>query len=184
MFQELFGKQPLIVSLQMDNEIEQKIAKLIQAGLNCFELLSYSSHLMSHLRSMYPHIKIGIGNILKIEDLERAYEHQADFMSTPGFMPSLLKTANVYQMPLIPGVSSISDAMQTMEYGFVHCRPCPGDLDLCNLLNQYIPQMKLYPINIDWDMIDQFLDLPSVAAVGISNPDHLQILQISESLRV
>ena len=74
--------------------------------------------------------------------------------------------------------------MQTMEHGFLHCRPCPGDLSLCNLLNQYIPHMKLYPIDIDWELIDQFLDLPSVAAVGISNPDHLQILQISESLHV
>jgi 2-dehydro-3-deoxyphosphogluconate aldolase/(4S)-4-hydroxy-2-oxoglutarate aldolase len=184
MFHELFGKQPLIVSLDMDNEIEQKISKLIHAGLNSFELLSYSSNFIAHLRNLYPHIKIGIGNILNLEDLEQAYSLQVDFMSTPGFLPSILKTAAVYQMPLLPGVSSISDAMQTIDLGFLNCRPCPGDLQLCNLLNQYIPKLKLYPVNIEWEMIDQFLDLPSVAAVGISNPDHLQIIQIAESLHV
>jgi 2-dehydro-3-deoxyphosphogluconate aldolase/(4S)-4-hydroxy-2-oxoglutarate aldolase len=184
MFQDLFGKQPLIVSLDIDDEIDKKVSKLVAAGLSAFELLSYSPNHVAHLRHLYPQIKLGMGNILNVDMLEKAYELQLDFMSTPGFLPSILKTAKVYNMPLLPGVSSLSDAMQTLELGFQHCRPCPGNLELCVSLNQYIPLMKLYPTNIEWESIDQFLDLPSVAAVGLSNPDHLQIIQITESLHI
>ena len=47
-----------------------------------------------------------------------------------------------------------------------------------------MPQLKLYPMDIEWGLIEQFLDLPSVAAVGLSNPNDLTILQICESLHI
>jgi 2-dehydro-3-deoxyphosphogluconate aldolase/(4S)-4-hydroxy-2-oxoglutarate aldolase len=156
----------------------------VEAGLSSIELLTYSANTIAHLRKTYPQIKLGVGQVLNVDQLEYAHALQVDFISTPGFLPSILKTAKVYNMPLLPGVSNISDAMQTLELGYSACRPCPGDLHLCNLLNQYIPQMKLYPMDIEWELIEQFLDLPSVAAVGISNPDQLQIMQIAESLNI
>lgn len=184
MFQALFGKQPLIVSLDLDDDLLQKVAKLTAAGLSSIELLSYSAHTISQLRKTYPQVKLGVGQILNVDELIYAHSLDVDFISTPGFLPSILKTAKIYNMPLLPGISNISDAMQTMELGFLSCRPCPGDLNLCNLLNQYIPQLKLYPMDVEWELIEQFLDLPSVAAVGISNPDQLQIMQIAESLHI
>jgi len=184
MFQDLLGKQPLIVSLDMDDELPQKISQLVAAGVTTIELLSYTANTVAHLRAQYPQLKLGIGQVLNVDQLEYAHTLQVDFISTPGYLPSILKTAKVYNIPLLPGVSSISDAMQILELGFQACRPCPGDLRLCNLLNQYIPEMKLYPMDIEWELIEQFLDLPSVAAVGISNPDALQIIQIAESLHI
>jgi 2-dehydro-3-deoxyphosphogluconate aldolase/(4S)-4-hydroxy-2-oxoglutarate aldolase len=184
MFQDLFGKQPLIVSIDIDNEVQQKVKKLCEAGSTAIELLNYSPTLIAQLRHDFPELKIGMGNILTLEQLEKAAELKPDFISSPGLMPSMLKTASIYNLPLMPGISSLSDAMQAMELGYHDCRVCPGDLSLCKRLNQYMPQMKLYPMDIEWDLIVQFLDLPSVAAVGLSNPDDLTILQISESLHI
>lgn len=184
MLQDLLGKQPLIVSLDMDDELQQKINQLVDAGVTTIELFSYNANTIAHLRKLYPQIKLGIGQVLTVDELEYAHSLKVDFISTPGLLPSILKTAKVYNIPLLPGVSSISDAMQILELGYYACRPCPGDLSLCNLLNQYIPQMKLYPMDIEWELIEQFLDLPSVAAVGISNPDSVQMIQIAESLHI
>jgi 2-dehydro-3-deoxyphosphogluconate aldolase/(4S)-4-hydroxy-2-oxoglutarate aldolase len=184
MFQDLFGKQPLIISLNLNSETDHKIANLTAAGLTAIELLDCSATYLAHLRALYPHLKIGYGGITSVDELEKAHQLQVDFMSTPGFMPSILKTASLYSMRLIPGIASIGEAMQAAELGFDDLRPCPGDLNLCRQLNQYMPQVKLYPMNIQWDLIEQFLDLPSVAAVGLTNPDPLQIMQINESLHI
>lgn len=184
MFQDLFGKQPLIVSLNINSETDHKIAQLTEAGLTAIELLDCSPSYMAHLRSLYPDLKIGMGGILTVDDLEMAHQLHADFITTPGFLPSICKTASLYNMRLITGVASIGEAMQAQELGFLDVRPCPGDIHLCRQLSHFMPEMKLYPSNIQWDLIEQFLDLPSVAAVGLSNPDPLQMLQISESLHI
>ena len=184
MFQDLFGKQPLIVSLDINHEIDHKIATLVAAGLTSIELHTHSASYIAHLRQQYPNLKIGIGNILNLDQLHAAYALKPDFMSTLGMLPSILKTASVYHMLLLPGVATFTDAMQAMELGFYNVRVFPGDLHLCKQLNQYNPQLKLYPIDINWEHIEQFLDLPSVAAVGLSNPSPFQMLQISESLHI
>jgi 2-dehydro-3-deoxyphosphogluconate aldolase/(4S)-4-hydroxy-2-oxoglutarate aldolase len=184
MFNDLFGKQPLIVSLDIDAHVEQKIDQLYKAGLNTIELLQANAPLVSVLKAKYPQLKIGLGNIHHVDQLTYAYEIGMDFMSSVGFDAALAKTANIYQMNYLPGVCNMSDAMNILNLGMHHARPCPGDLSLCNLLNKYAPELKLFPIDVEWEMIDQFLDLPSVAAVGLTNPDQLQLIQITESIQI
>ena len=184
MFHELFGKQPIIVSLDIDSHIEQTIAQLYQSGLQAIELLKSNRVLLAKLKQKFPNIKIGLGNILNVTELTAAYEDGFDFMSSPGFYAPLVQTANIYQISYLPGISNMSDAINALSLQIHHARPCPGNLELCNLLNKYTPQIKLYPMDVAWGEIEQLLDLPSVAAVGLSNPDQLQLIQITESIQV
>jgi 2-dehydro-3-deoxyphosphogluconate aldolase/(4S)-4-hydroxy-2-oxoglutarate aldolase len=184
MFNDLFGKQPLIVSLDIDAHVEQKIDQLMHAGLNTVELLQANAPLVAALRAKYPEIRIGLGNIHHVDQLTYAYEIGMDFMSSPGFHAPLIKTANIYQMHYLPGICNMSDALAILDLGMHHARPCPGNLTFCNLLNKYTTDLKLYPMDVEWEDIDQFLDLPSVAAVGLTNPDHLQMIQIAESIQI
>ncbi|MDQ5884021.1 MAG: 2-dehydro-3-deoxyphosphogluconate aldolase / (4S)-4-hydroxy-2-oxoglutarate aldolase [Pseudomonadota bacterium] len=184
MLNDLFGKQPLIVSLDIDTHVEQKIDKLMAAGLNAIELLQINASLVPHLRAKFPHLKIGLGNIHTVDQLMYAYSIGIDFMTSPGFYAPLMQNAAVYKMNYIPGVCHMSDAMAILNLGGHHARPCPGNLELCNLLNKYAPELKLYPMDVEWENIEQFLDLPSVAAVGLTNPDQLQMIQISESIQI
>ena len=184
MFNDLFGKQPLIVSLDIDAHVEQKIEQLIQSGLNVIELLQCNISLIKHIRSKYPQLKIGLGNIHNVEQLTLAYDLGLDFMSSPGFYLPLAMTANQYQMNYLPGLSTVSDAMTIINHHIYQARPCPGSIELCNQLNKYFPELKLYPLDVKWEDIELFLDLPTVGAVGLSNPDHLQMLQIAESIQI
>lgn len=184
MFHDLFGKQPIIVSLDIDAYVEKKIELLVNAGITNIELLSCSANLVTHLRRRLPDIKIGLGNILNLEQLEMGHLMKFDFLSSPGFLPSLVNTAQVYQMNYLPGICSISEAMQAMAMGCHDVRLAPSDLKLCQNVCQYCPSLKLYPMDVDWGHIEQYLDLPSVAAVGLSNPDDLQMIQICESIQL
>lgn len=184
MFHDLFGKQPIIVSLDIDAYVEKKIELLVNAGITNIELLSCSANLITRLRHRLPNIRIGLGNILTVDQLELGYQMKFDFMSSPGFMPSLVKTANVYQMPYLPGVANISEAMQAMELGCHDVRLSPNDLKACQTICQYCPTLKIYPMDVDWSLIEQYLDLPSVAAVGLTNPDDIQMIQICESIQL
>jgi 2-dehydro-3-deoxyphosphogluconate aldolase / (4S)-4-hydroxy-2-oxoglutarate aldolase len=184
MFNDLFGKQPLIVSLDIDAHVEQKIEQLIHAGLNAIELLQCNASMIKHLRVKHPQLKIGLGNIQTVDQLTYAYDLGLDFMSSPGFLAPLAMTANQYQMNYMPGLSHISDAMSIINLEIHHARPCPGNIELCNTLNKYFPDLKLYPMDVKWEDIELFLDLPAVAAVGLCNPDHLQMLQIAESIQI
>jgi 2-dehydro-3-deoxyphosphogluconate aldolase/(4S)-4-hydroxy-2-oxoglutarate aldolase len=184
MFQDLFGKQPLIISLDIDAHVEQKVDELVRAGISSIELLDYSPHVLAHIRNKYPRLKIGFGNIIHMNQLETAYRLGVDFISSPGFLPSLVHTAQIYKMNYLPGIASISEGMKCIELGIDAARVCPGDLKLCNLLNKYCAPLKLFPNDVQWEEIEQFLDLPSVAAVGLANPDNLQIELIAESLQI
>lgn len=184
MFHDLFGKQPLIISLDIDAHVEHKVDILVKAGINSIELLEPSIHVLASLRKKFPTLNIGLGNIHTTSQLEQAYHLKFDFMSSPGLLSSIAKTAQVYSMKYLPGISNITQAMQCLELGLEAARVCPGDLKLCGLLNKYCSKLKLFPMDVEWEEIEQFLDLPSVAAVGLTNPDHLQIAQIAESLQI
>lgn len=184
MFQDLFGKQPLIISLDVDSVVHQKIEQLVSAGIQNIELMSYSPTVLAKTKQRFPEIKLAQGNIQTIEELEQAYILGLDFLSSPGFLAPLAQTAQIYKMPYMPGINSMSEAMQARAMGFHDLRVFPGDIKLCNLLSKYAPDLKIYPMNVHWDEIEQFLDLPNIAAIGLSDPDALQIAHIAESLQI
>ena len=184
MFQDLFGKQPLIISLDANQAVHQKIELLVHAGIQNIELMSYAPSILANAKQRFPEIKLAQGNIQTIEALEQAYALGLDFLSSPGFLAPLAQTAQIYKMPYMPGINNMSEAMQARAMGFHDLRVFPGDINLCNLLSKYAPDLKIYPMNVDWDKIEQFLDLPNIAAIGLTDPDALQIAHIAESLQI
>jgi 2-dehydro-3-deoxyphosphogluconate aldolase/(4S)-4-hydroxy-2-oxoglutarate aldolase len=50
-------------------------------------------------------------------------------------------------------------------------RPFPATLSFCTLLNKYLPLLRLFPAEIEWDEAEHFLNLPAVTAVSLINPE-------------
>ena len=184
MFQDLFGKQPLIVSLEANPTVHQKIEQLANAGIQNIELMSYAPNVLAKAKQRFPEIKLAQANIQTIEALEQAHALHLDFLSSPGFLAPLAQTAQLYKMPYMPGINNMSEAMQARHYGFHDLRVFPGNLELCKLLSKYAPDLKIYPMDVDWNQIEQFLDLPNIAAISLTDPDALQIADIAESLKI
>ena len=61
----------------------------------------------------------------------------------------------------------------------INVRPFPADLAFCTVLNKCLPDLRLFPAEIEWEEAEHFLNLPAVAAVSIHNPDKKQLTALS-----
>lgn len=180
----LLGNQSIIISLDVDNFLFERLAQIAHAGFSLVEINSTETQLLQQAITQFPSIKIGAAGITEVQQLEYCYHAGVHFATSPGFLPSIAQTATVYSMNYLPGIATISEAMAAMSVGYVHVRPFPADLAFCTMLNKCLPGLKLFPAEIEWEKAEHFLNLPTVAAVGINNPDKKQLAALAASVLV
>ncbi|MCL9684421.1 bifunctional 4-hydroxy-2-oxoglutarate aldolase/2-dehydro-3-deoxy-phosphogluconate aldolase [Legionella maioricensis] len=181
---KFLGNQSIIVSLDVDNFLFQRLEQIIEAGITLVEINSTEKKLLSQIMKQYPNIKIGAGGIIDTQQLENCYQAGVHFASSPGLLPAIAQTANVYSMNYLPGVATISEAMMAMSLGYQQVRPFPANLAFCTLLNKCLPNLNLFPAEIEWEEAEHFLNLPAVAAVSIHNPDKKQLNALASGVLV
>jgi 2-dehydro-3-deoxyphosphogluconate aldolase/(4S)-4-hydroxy-2-oxoglutarate aldolase len=180
--EKFLENQSIIVSLDVDNYLFQRLEQIIEAGFNLIEINSTDPKLLSQALTQCTNVKIGAGGIINTQQLEQCYEAGVHFVSSPGFLSEIAQTANVYSMNYLPGVATVSEAMSAMSLGYQQVRPFPANLSFCTLLNRCLPDLKLFPAEIEWEEAEHFLNLPAVAAVSIHNPDKKQLHALSSVL--
>ncbi|CAM2992117.1 bifunctional 4-hydroxy-2-oxoglutarate aldolase/2-dehydro-3-deoxy-phosphogluconate aldolase [Legionella worsleiensis] len=181
---KLMVNQPVIVSLDVDNLLFERVDQIKEAGFTTVEINSTDSQLLSELIKRNPSIKIGACGIINTQQLEDCYNAGVHFASSPGFLPAIAQTAHVYSMDYLPGVATVSEAMAALHLGFNRVRPFPASLAFCTLLNKSLPSLLLFPAEIEWEEAEHFLNLPAVTAVGIHNPDKKQLVSLSSGVLV
>ncbi|WP_115710531.1 bifunctional 4-hydroxy-2-oxoglutarate aldolase/2-dehydro-3-deoxy-phosphogluconate aldolase [Legionella sainthelensi] len=179
---KLLGNQSVIISLDVDNFLFERLEQIQQAGFNLVEINSTDQKLLEQAIKHCPSIKIGAGNIIDTQQLENCYQAGVHFATSPGYLPAIAQTANVYSMNYLPGVATISEAMAAMSLGYMNVRPFPAELTFCTLLNKCLPHIRLFPAEIEWEEAEHFLYLPAVAAVSIHNPDAKQLSALTASI--
>lgn len=182
MIDKLLGNQSVIVSLDVDNHLFERVAQITAAGFNLIEINSTDPKLLATIIKQSPNIKLGAGGIINTEQLENCYQAGVHFASSPGFVPAIAQTANVYSMNYLPGVATISEAMAAINIGCKQVRPFPAILTFCTLLNRCLPNLNIFPAEIEWEEAEHFLNLPNVSAVSINNPDKKQLSALSASM--
>jgi 2-dehydro-3-deoxyphosphogluconate aldolase/(4S)-4-hydroxy-2-oxoglutarate aldolase len=178
---KLLNNQSIIVSLDVDSFLINRVQQIIEAGFSLVEINSTDETLLSSISKQFPNIKIGAGGVITTQELEQCYQAGVDFATSPGFLDAIAHTANVYSMNYIPGVATISEAMAAMSIGYKQVRPFPASLAFCALLNKCLPDLLLFPADIEWDEAEHFLNLPSVSAVTIHNPNKKQLSALLSS---
>jgi len=166
----LLMPQSLIISLDADQFLHERIEHLIHSGFKTIEICTTDTLFLQEIIQQYPQAYIGAGGIIDVEQLESCYQAGVHFVSSPGFLPALAQTANIYSMNYLPGIATLSEAMAVLNFGFNYARPFPADLSFCSLLSHCIPQLNLIPADIAWEEKEFFLNLASVRAVSIHNP--------------
>ncbi len=179
---KLLSNQSIIVSLDVDNLLFDRLQQIIEVGFSFIEINSTEEKLLTQIIKQFPDIKIGAGGIINTEQLEQCYQAGVHFASSPGFLTSIAQTANIYSMNYLPGVATISEAMAAMSIGYKQVRPFPANLAFCNLLNKCLPELNLYPAEIEWDEAEHFLNLGAVSAVSIHNPNKMQLTALSSGI--
>ena len=172
---KLIGTQSIIITLDVDAFLFDKLQKIAQAGFSVVEINSVDEPLLQKAISSFPELRIGAGNVVTTQQLETAYQAGAHFVTSPGLLLAIAQTAAIYSVNYIPGIATISEAMQAISIGCQHVRPFPANLAFCTLLNKYFPLLRLFPAEVEWDEVEHFLTLPAVSAVSIINPEYKQL---------
>lgn len=175
---KLINNQSHIITLDVDEYLFDRLRQVSQAGYCFVEINSPDEQLITAVLQTFPKLKIGAGNIINVHQLETCFLAGTHFVTSPGFIPALAQTANIYSIQYLPGIATLSEAMQAMSFECFHVRPYPASLTFCSMLNKNLPDLQLYPAEIDCKKIDHFFSLPSVVAVSILNPEPAQLTSL------
>lgn len=173
----------MIITLDVDDALFHKLNQIQQLNFSVVEINQVDANILQDALNHFPRLRIGVGNILNADQLEKARQVGAHFASSLGFTPNLIQTAQVYDFHYLPGVSTFSEAMQAVSLGAQYLKPFPADPIFCQNLSKYLPMARLFPAQALPQEISLLFDLPAVAAVSLLNPD-LEILQTIESLTI
>ncbi|PUB94091.1 keto-deoxy-phosphogluconate aldolase [Helicobacter pylori] len=147
---------------------------LIEGGIPIIEVTLRSSCALEAIELIaknVPEMHVGAGTILNPTQLEQAQNRGAEFLISPGLTPSLLEHAKKKNMPLIPGVSSSSEVMQALEWGYNALKFFPaeycGGVKLLNAFSGPFKGVKFCPTGgISADNMRSYLNLENVLCVG------------------
>lgn len=114
---------------------------------------------------------VGAGTILTPQQLQAAEDAGAVFAISPGLTPTLLAAANKGNIALIPGIATLSELMQGMEYGLDCFKFFPaeaaGGVPMLKAIAGPIPQVTFCPTGgISPENYQSYLQLNNVACVG------------------
>ncbi|WP_187949927.1 bifunctional 4-hydroxy-2-oxoglutarate aldolase/2-dehydro-3-deoxy-phosphogluconate aldolase [Helicobacter pylori] len=147
---------------------------LIEGGIPIIEVTLRSSCALEAIELIaknVPKMRVGAGTILNLTQLEQAQNRGAEFLISPGLTIKLLEHAKKKDMPLIPGVSSSSEVMQALEWGYNALKFFPaeycGGVKLLNAFNGPFKGVKFCPTGgISADNMHSYLNLENVLCVG------------------
>ncbi len=147
---------------------------LIEGGIPIIEVTLRSSCALEAIELIaknVPEMCVGAGTILNLTQLEQAQNRGAEFLISPGLTIKLLEHAKKKDMPLIPGVSSSSEVMQALEWGYNALKFFPaeycGGVKLLNAFNGPFKGVKFCPTGgISADNMRSYLNLENVVCVG------------------
>lgn len=130
--EEIFSQGPVVPVLVIENvEDAVPIAKaLIAGGINVLEVTLRTDAAMDVIRAIakaLPEAYIGAGTVTNREQLKAVTEAGAKFAISPGLTADLLKAGKEGSIPLIPGISNISDLMTAKDAGYDHLKFFPAE---------------------------------------------------------
>jgi 2-dehydro-3-deoxyphosphogluconate aldolase/(4S)-4-hydroxy-2-oxoglutarate aldolase len=147
---------------------------LVAGGLPVVEITLRTPAAVEAARAIIAEVKeavVGIGTVLKPDDLQRAEGLGAAFAISPGLSIELLHAAASGNLPFVPGIQTASDliACVTRGYDLVKFFPAvpAGGLATLNALGGPFPDVRTCPTGgIGEADAAQWLAHPRVVAVG------------------
>lgn len=174
--QEIMSVSPVIPVIEID-DISQSIDlanALIAGGINVLEITLRTEAALGAIELLakeVPTAVIGAGTVLNPDDLAKVRDAGASFAISPGCTNSLLQSATDMQFPLIPGVSTGSEVMNGLDFGYTHFKLFPatsvGGIPLLKSFSGPFQKAKFCPTGgINEGNYLDFLALKNVLCVG------------------
>ncbi|MCX7086505.1 MAG: bifunctional 4-hydroxy-2-oxoglutarate aldolase/2-dehydro-3-deoxy-phosphogluconate aldolase [Methylococcales bacterium] len=164
---------PVMVIQDADDAVPMAKA-LCAGGIRVLEITLRTPAAMESIKRIsqeVPDAIVGAGTIITPEQLQAVADAGAVFAISPGLTPTLLQAANQGRIALIPGISTLSELIMGMEYGYDHFKFFPaeaaGGIPMLKAIAGPIPQATFCPTGgISPQNYQAYLALSNVACVG------------------
>ena len=163
-----------ILTIEKSEDAVPLAAAIIEGGISAIEITFRTDKAIKSIREILfnlPEAMVGAGTIISEDQLSIAEDLGCNFMVSPGATGSLLKAANDLSIPLLPGISTISEIMCAMEYGYRDFKFFPAELAggaafIKSLINLFPDAMFCPTGGVGIQNMSGYLRLPNVLAVG------------------
>lgn len=147
---------------------------LVRGGLPVLEITLRTGVALEALRAIageVPDALVGAGTVLNARQLEQARQAGARFAVSPGCTPGLATAAASSGLPFLPGVQTVTEAMELAERGFSLLKFFPADsaggLGWLKAVAAPLAGLRFCPTGgIGPDNVPAYLSLAAVACVG------------------
>ncbi|MEK9669997.1 MAG: bifunctional 4-hydroxy-2-oxoglutarate aldolase/2-dehydro-3-deoxy-phosphogluconate aldolase [Gammaproteobacteria bacterium] len=147
---------------------------LASGGLTVFEITLRTDcalDAMLVMKDAVPDALIGAGTVTSRDRMREARDSGADFVVSPGTTQALWNASVEYQLPILPGFSSASEAMALMELGSQCGKFFPaeasGGVNYLKSLAGPLPDFLVCPTGgIRAETAGNYLACPNVMCVG------------------
>ena len=164
---------PVMVIQNLEDAVPLAQA-LVAGGIRVLEITLRTPIALEAIKLISQEVKeaiVGAGTIINPTQLQAAEEAGAVFAISPGLTPTLLQSAIEGNIALIPGIATLSELMQGLEYGLDHFKFFPaeaaGGVPMLKAIAGPIPQVTFCPTGgISPENYNTYLQLSNVACVG------------------
>ena len=147
---------------------------LVAGGIGVIEVTLRTPSALECVRAVaaeVPDILLGVGTVVCAEDVTRAVDAGAQFLVSPGTTRALVGAARESGVPLLPGVSTVSEALLALELGLHELKFFPaeqaGGAGFLAALRSPLPQLRFCPTGgISTANAGSYLELSNVGCVG------------------
>jgi len=162
-----------VVAMSDASKAEDLANALVAAGLPIAEITLRTPASLEALKiaANNKDLHVGVGSLRNGEDLKKAIDAGAKFAVSAGFSPSVAAEANKQGIPYFPGVSTPTEMLQAINEGITTLKFFPaetlGGVNALKAMSAPFPGITFMPTGgITSVNARQYLDLPSVVAVG------------------
>ncbi|MGG4665395.1 bifunctional 4-hydroxy-2-oxoglutarate aldolase/2-dehydro-3-deoxy-phosphogluconate aldolase [Providencia vermicola] len=197
---ETILKQGPVVPVIVIRKLEQAVplAKaLVDGGINVLEVTLRTECAIDAIRLIaqeVPEAIVGAGTVINAKQLMDVSQAGAQFAISPGLTEELLAAAVQGNIPLIPGISTVSELMLGMNYGLKEFKFFPaeanGGVKALKAITGPFSQVKFCPTGgISLANYRDYLALDNVLCIGgswlvpedaLNSGDYKKITQLAQ----
>ncbi|MBM3452624.1 MAG: bifunctional 4-hydroxy-2-oxoglutarate aldolase/2-dehydro-3-deoxy-phosphogluconate aldolase [Bacteroidetes bacterium] len=164
-----------VVTIQNESEIDTIYQKLSSKGIHCIEITlrtPYAFEAIAEFKKRYGfEFKVGVGTVIKREQVEKCKALKVDFMVSPGLTADLARELHESKIPFLPGGVTPSEIItgQELDVQFFKFFPANlfGGLQTLEAYETVFKGVKFCPTGgINESNYKDFLRLENVVSVG------------------
>lgn len=147
---------------------------LVEGGLHVLEITLRTPcafDAVERIVAEVPEALVGVGTVLRADDVYRSRSLGARFAVSPGLTAELAQAAQESELPLLPGVMTPSEVMRAREHGYLNLKLFPaaqaGGAAMLKAMAGPFPDIRFCPTGgVSVDNLADYLSLSNVACVG------------------